>query len=112
MTPFERQAVTRDGVTYAPGRRFRVTREGAWLGGMVPELGGYRGWRQQLQIGDLLTCTGYGPGFGGDPGYGIEFTSAEARAAGASHCEVRPMTGGLFDYRPAAGLLEPADDGE
>jgi hypothetical protein len=112
MTPFERRAVTRDGVTYAPGRQFRVAREGAWLDGMVPEMGGHCGWRKQLQIGDLLTCTGYGPGFGADPGYGVEFTSAEARAAGASHCEVWPMIGGLFDYGPPPGLLEPADAGE
>jgi hypothetical protein len=75
----------------------------------LPDQGGYRGWSQQLRPGDLLTCTGYGPGFGGDPGYGVEFTSAAAEAAGASHCEVRPSAGGVFDYRPAPGLLEPAD---
>jgi hypothetical protein len=110
MTPSERRAATFDGVTYAPGTRFRAIRAGVTLDGMVPERGGYGGWRQQLQPGDVVTCTGYGPGWGGDPGYGVEFTSTESEAARACHCEIRPMAGGVFDYHPAAGLIEPIDD--
>jgi hypothetical protein len=108
MGSFRRAAIY-DGVTYAPGARFRVVREGATLDGWVAELaGGCRGWRQRLRPGDLLTCTGDGPGLGADPGHGVEFTSAQSEAAGAFHCEVRPMTGGAFTSRPAPGLLEPA----
>lgn len=109
MTSFERRTVTWDGVTYAPGARFRVISEGVTLDGMVPEPGGYRGWRQQLRPGDVVTCTGYGPGWGGDPGYGVEFTTAESEAARACHCEIRPMAGGLFNFRPAPGLLQAED---
>jgi hypothetical protein len=108
MGPFGRRAVTCDGVTYTPGSRYRVIDEGAALVGWVPELDGYSGWRQQLRAGDLLTCTGDGPGFGGDPGYGVEFTSPESEAAGAFHCDVQPTAGGVFSSRPAAGMLEPA----
>jgi hypothetical protein len=109
MGPFGRRAVTYDDVSYTPGSKFRVIGTGATLDGWVPELGASRGWRQLLRPGDLLTCTGYGPGLGGDPGYGVEFTSPESEAAGAFHCDVQPTTGGAFTSRPAAGLLEPAD---
>ena len=109
MTSSARRAVTYDGVAFAPGRRFRVISEGVTLDGMVAEQGGYSGWRQQLRPGDLLTCAGYGPGFGADPGYGVEFTSPASEAARACCCQVRPMAGGVFSYRPAPGLLEPAD---
>ena len=102
-----RRAISLDGVTYAPGERFRVIAEGAVLDGLVPARGSYKSWRQQLRPGDILTCTGYGPGFGGDPGYGVEFTSAGSEAAGAFHCQVRPVAGGALDYRPARGLLQP-----
>jgi hypothetical protein len=98
-----------DGVTYAPGARFRVIGDGATLDGLEPMPGGYQSWRQPLRPGDVLTCTGYGPSYGGDPGYGVEFTSAESEAAGACHCKVRPMAGGMFDYHPAPGLIEPDD---
>jgi hypothetical protein len=106
-----RRAVTYDGVTYAPGGQFRVISERATLDGWVPEPHGSRGWRQRLRRGDLLTCTGYGPGIGADPGYGVEFTSPEAETAGAFHCLVQPTTGEIFSYRPATGLIEPADTG-
>lgn len=106
MTPRERRAVTYDGVTYAPGARFRVIREGVILEGMVPERGGYAGWQQHLQPGDVVTCTGY------SPGWGVEFTSAESATARARNCEIRPPAGGAFEYHPAAGLLAPADDVE
>jgi hypothetical protein len=109
MTSSERRAVTRDDVTYAPGARFRVIRAGVTLDGIVPEQGGYGDWQQHLQPGDVVTCTGYGPGWGADPGYGIEFTSAGSEAARAIHCKIRPMTGGLFDYRPAPGSLQAED---
>ena len=109
MGPFGRRAVTYDGVTYVPGSRYRVIGGRATLDGWIPELGGSRGWRQQLRPGDLLTCTGNGPGFGGDAGYCVEFTSPESEAAGAFDCEVQPTAGGVFSSRPAAGLLEPAD---
>ena len=109
MGPFGRRAVVYDGVTYAPGAVFRVISEQAVLAGWVAGLGGCSGWRQQLRSGDVLTCTGDGPGLGADPGYGVEFTSADSEAAGAFHCEVWPMTGGAFASRPAPGLIEPGD---
>lgn len=104
----DRQPATYDGVTYAPGSRFRVIATGVTLDGMRSEgRGAWGGWRQELTPGDIVTCTGYGPGWGGDPGYGVEFTTDESEAAHACNCEIKPSTGTIFDYRPAPGLLEP-----
>lgn len=111
MTFPNRRGVSFDGVHYAPGRRFRVIAEGAQLEGMVPEPdyrgSAWRGWQQSLEPGDVVTCTGFGAGWGGDPGYGVEFTSDQAEAERAGNCEIRPMAGGIFNYRPAPGVLEP-----
>jgi hypothetical protein len=105
----DRSAATFDGIDYAPGRKFRVGRERLKLTGYTPVRGGADGWEQVLHAGDILTCTGYGPGIGGHPGYGVEFTSQQSEAAGAFHCDIWPMNGSLFDHRPPAGSLEPAD---
>lgn len=104
-----RRAVTYEGVEYAPGARFRVIANGCTLDGMKPWEGqssAWEGWRQPLQIGDTLTCEGFGPGFGSDPGYGVEWSTEQSRSVTAVHCEFRPMTGGMWAYRPAPGYLE------
>jgi hypothetical protein len=111
MHMHDRSAATFDGTDYAPGRKFRVARDGLTLTGYTPVRGGAQEWRQALQVGDILTCTGYGPGFGGDPGYGVEFTSEQSEAARAFHCDISPMNGGPFGCRPPVGSLEPADAG-
>jgi hypothetical protein len=108
----DRGAATFDGIHYAPGRKFRVAREGLTLTGHTPVRGGADGWEQVLHVGDILTCTGYGPGIGGDPGYGVEFTSQKSEAAGAFHCDIWPPSGSVFDYRPPAGSVAAADDGD
>lgn len=114
MTFPNRRGASFDGVRYAPGRRFRVIMRGAQLVGMAPEPGypggAWRGWEQKLKPGDIVTCTGFGAGWGGDPGYGVEFTSDKAEAAHAGNCEIRPMAGGIFSYRPAPGVLEPDEE--
>jgi hypothetical protein len=50
-----------------------------------------------LHVGDIVTCTGYSPGSGADPGYGVEFSSQQSEAARAFHCGIWPMHGILFD---------------
>lgn len=108
--PGQRTAVI-DGVVYAPGAAFRVTSESAVLSGSVPGPdGALSDWEQALRPGDLLTCTGDGPGLGSDPGCTIGFTSAESERAGAFHCELGPAAGGPFTARPAPGLAVPAHD--
>jgi hypothetical protein len=102
-----RTTVERDGLVYAPGARFKVARKGMHLFGMVPSgPAAWKGWSQELRPGDILTCTGYGPGFGADPGYGVEFTTPESEAAGADHCDVHPSHGGVWCYRPVPGGIE------
>lgn len=103
----QRTSVTFDGIQYAPGKQFRVIAEGLTLSGMTPMPGGARGWSQKLEPGDILTCTGYGAGWGSDPGYGVEFTSEQSEAARAFCCDVFPHDGGLWDYRPPAGSVVP-----
>lgn len=106
-----RREMTFDGVVYAPDAKFRVVREGAHLDGRVSiGMSAFQGWRQDLHVGDVVTCTGFGRGFGGDPGYGVEFTSERSQAEGAFACEITPSAGGTFDYRPAPGYLEPITD--
>jgi hypothetical protein len=102
-----REMTALDGTVYAPGARFLVVRVGARLEGWVPVPGAVGGWDQSLSVGDTLTCTGFGPGMGADPGYGVEFTSAESEAASAFHCDFRPSVGGTWRYHPAPGYLEP-----
>lgn len=112
----QRRATTCDGTVYAPGGRFRVLAAGAYLDGMVAESGyrtsAWRGWRQDLSPGDIVTCTGFGAGWGGDPGYGVEFTSEQSEAAFAGNCMLYPMAGSIFNYHPAPGVLEPVTDEE
>jgi hypothetical protein len=102
-----RTARTFDGVDYTPGRRFRPAREGLRLQGLIPDgRSAYRGWAQDLRLEDILTCTGFGPGFGGDPGFGVEFTTERSREERAFHCDLRPQWGTLWSYRPCPGDLE------
>ena len=103
---------TFDGVTYAPGKKFRVVQP-ARLEGQVPHPkfpGSWTGWKQVLMPGDVVECRGYRPGWGSDPGYGIHWTSERARSACASFVELRPGTGTIFSFRPEPGLLEPIAD--
>jgi hypothetical protein len=108
-----RREVTYDGVSFAPGARFRVVGAGAYLDGLQPfgsHAGAWSGWKQELHVGDIITCTGFGPGFGSDPGYGVEFTTEKAKADNAIHCDFRPMTGGMWNYHPFPGYLIPVPD--
>jgi hypothetical protein len=100
-----RQARTFDGVDYVPGAKYEVLVPGLRLSGWIPIHGGAQGWGQQLQPGDVITCLGYGPGWGSDPGYGIEWTSEAAKAAHAYSLDIWPTAGGAFDYRPPAGSV-------
>jgi len=95
------------GVEYAVGALFRVTQEGAKLSGWTPRQGYHQGWGQDLHVGDVIECTGFGPGWGSDPGYGVEWTSPEAKAVHASAVMFRPYVGGAWAYRPAPGYLVP-----
>lgn len=101
-----RVAQTFDGTRYAPGARFRVLAP-CRLSGFTPARGGADGWSQTLAPGDVITCTGFGAGWGSDPGFGVEFTSDAALAARAYHCDLSPSVGGVWGYRPRPGLLEP-----
>lgn len=99
-----RDARTFDGIEYAPGRKFRVIAEGATMSGWAPtrHAGAFDMTRRDLAVGEIVECRGFGPGWGSDPGYGIEFVGGE----------IRPAVGGIWSYRPQPGLLEPVDDKE
>jgi hypothetical protein len=99
-----------DGLRYTPGARFRIVRNGAVLRGMtLVGRGRFRGWSQPLHVGDVLHCTGFGPGWGSDPGYGVEFTSERSVADGAVHCDVSPHVGGAWSYRPDPSFVEAVE---
>lgn len=105
----ERTVVSYDGVMFAPGGRFRVVRTGARLVGWQSMHGGFRGWVQELEVGDEIVCTGYGPGMGSDPGYGVEFTSEKSMADRASKCEFWPTVGGTWAYHPDVSFIETVE---
>lgn len=103
-----RTAVTYDGVKYEPGTRFRVISEGGRLVGMRAVAPfSWQGWRQNLAVGDIIMCNGFGPGFGMDPGYGVEFTSEKSLAEHVVHVMFEPNAGTMWDGHPRAGFLEP-----
>lgn len=107
----ERRASIFDEVEYAPGRLFRVIRPGMKLDGMKAHpSGGCVGWSQDLTPGDVIECTGFGAGWGSDPGYGVEWTSGAARAAGAFHLDLIPLAGGLWNYHPQVGSVVPVEE--
>lgn len=102
---------TVDGVEYKVGAKFRVIRGGARLSGFKP-IAPYtqQGWRQDLAVGDVIECTGYGPGWGSDPGYGIGFTSEQSLAEHVNAVDFWPSAGGPFSFRPAPGYLESVEE--
>lgn len=110
MTYGARRATVMDGVEYNPRARFRVIKAPCSIAGWKSSgPSAWNGWRRNLEVGDVIVCAGYGPGFGSDPGYGVEFQSEEP---GVGTCMFHPMVGSAFDYRPAPGYLEPVEDEE
>jgi hypothetical protein len=60
--------------------------------------------------GDVIECTGFGAGWGSDPGFGVEWTTERSRADGAGYLELHPSVGGAFAYHPAPGLLRRIEE--
>lgn len=101
-----RTARTFDEVNYEPGRQFKVI-ESCRAAGWTPARAGADGWGQQLEPGAIVTCLGYGPDIGGDPGYGIHWQTDESKAAGAFAVWIGTQVGTPFTFRPRPGTLEP-----
>lgn len=106
----ERTARTIDGVEYAPGARFEVLAPCRLLGWGPVMNSASRGWSQELAAGDVIECTGFGAGWGSDPGFGVEWTTERSRADGAGYLELHPSVGGAFSYHPAPGLLRRIEE--
>jgi hypothetical protein len=100
------RAVTRDGVTYAPGRKFRVTARASLTGWVSDGPSASQEWRQALKPGDVITCLGY---WRHDPFYGVGWTSALAMQAGAYDVELYPQVGDVYGYHPQPGVIEPVE---
>jgi hypothetical protein len=88
---------------YPAGARFRVVHD-ANIDGMRP-IGpnAHTGWRKRLIPGDVLTCDGYGPGFGSDPGYGVHWCACNGEPCVMG--EFYPSAGGPFAYQPKPGFV-------
>jgi hypothetical protein len=89
---------------YMPGKKFRVIKEGARLTGWERKHGYFKGWARDLEVGEVVESLGYGPGIGSDPGYGIHF-----KVPDMSFVEFSPSQGGVFNYHPLDGYLEPVN---
>lgn len=93
------------------GQQFTVVRAGGYLDGWQPvpdvHYTAHRGWRYNLAVGDVITCLGFGPGWGSDPGYGVHWTCEAAREALASAVQFQPSEGHIFSFKPKDGYLHP-----
>lgn len=102
-----------DKALLVKGARFIVTAEGAYLSGMesiAPFT--WQGKRVDLAVGDVITCRGFGPGFGSDPGRGYHFDVEGAEPL--AFAEFHPSGGHpIWSYgQPAASHLAPAEEVE
>jgi hypothetical protein len=113
-TLIARTAHRLSGIDYAPGEKFTVIAEGASLIGWTPTQDACEAWTQQLHVGDLIECTGFGfgDGRGFTPGFGVEWSSAVAHAARAFHVTVSPDQGGPWAHHPVGGFLRPVSSAE
>lgn len=91
---------------YQPGKQFRVVKPNARLEAIL--LFGessWAGWSRPLREGQILTCTGWKEGMGGNGFEEVNFT-APGVPENAQWCQVWPMSG-LFRPFPMEGYLEP-----
>lgn len=94
--------------TYPPGSRWRVLKPGLRLSGWRPTgPGTFQGVGRELHPGDVIECDGFGPGWGSDPGYGINWRDPEY-----GKCDLWPAQGSAFSYHPPDGYLERVDGEE
>ena len=93
------------------GARFVVVAEGGSLRGMTPCGPGVTTTdRVELEVGDVLTCIGHGPGWGSDPGYGYRWRP-EGRWAHMSHIQFSPAPFSIWSFGvPYVGYIEPIEE--
>lgn len=95
---------------YRVGARYRVLRPGARLSGMMPT-GPYcqKGWRRDLEPGDVLTYKGRSMTFG-DGVPAMKWAGPDGEWL-ANDCTIWPYQGGMWGGMvPMDGLLEEVTD--
>jgi hypothetical protein len=97
--------------SFVEGARFRVIKPGARLEGMVffGETT-WSGWSRNLEVGEIVTCRGWIPGWQTSDVMVADFT-AEKVPDNAKWVSVWPLAGMWKPY-PALGYLEALDDNE
>jgi hypothetical protein len=94
---------------YRQGRRFRVTKEGARIVGLLPSAEGQQGYWQALAPGDILTCRGVSMTFG-DGVPAIKWNDAQDQWI-CNDAIFEPYIGSMWDGMPPhPDYLEPCDD--
>lgn len=96
---------------FREGNRFQVVREGARLEGLVffGETT-WSGWSRNLEVGEIITCTGWQPAWNAEHVSVANFT-AENVPPTARWVAVWPLAG-LFLPWPMPGFLEPLDSND
>lgn len=92
--------------TWLAGTKWRVVKEGGRLSGLTPAgPSAWRGWGQQLQVGDIITCDGIKNGFGSDPVPEAHFHNDASVEAHSGSTVFRPQVG-MWQAWPVDGYLE------
>lgn len=93
---------------YESGKKYRVIKEGARLSGMKPTAPYCQtGWRQDLHVGDVLTCAGRSM-TSGDGVPALKWKDADGEWL-ANDCLFHPVQGGMWSGQvPVDGYLEEA----
>lgn len=97
-------------MNYEKGRRYRVVRAGARLRGMQPAgRGCQRGWRKDLAVGEILTCSGTSMTFG-DGVPALKWADEDGKWL-ANDCIFDPVAGGMWSgQKPVEGYLELVEE--
>jgi len=91
---------------YAKGGRYRIIKDGARLWGWKPITGGWQGWGRAVPVGEVLTCKGWRPGMGSDPGPDI----VQWEDPVGTFVEFHPSAGKGWFTRPDDSYLELVTD--
>jgi hypothetical protein len=97
---------------FAKGRKFRVLREGCYIWGWQPILGGAQGAKHVLAVGEIIECLGMAYSGGSDGVHMVQFKAKDDQTGvdmwgSQFHPHEGFMWGGM---PPLPGYVEPVEE--